>query len=184
MRNQNDNQLIDRIQNGDIRAFDQLYRLHRDWVRGILSRYTCDRDETDDLLQIVFLKVYQGLHRFRGEAAFTTWLTRIALNVCTTHIRTRRAQQTLRLALERAWPDQPPPATPEDHLLLNERRRIIRHHLQALPETQRKALYLRYMEDLPYREIGHRLCVPEGTVKIWLYRGRHHLRRLLAQPQM
>ena len=177
-----DFQLIHQVQNGDLNAFGRLYGLHQDRVRGIVSRYVRDRDEADDLLQVVFLKVYQGLDRFRGEAAFTTWLTRIAMNVCTTHLRTLRAQKTLHATFEQQG--RMPSPTPEDEWALKERRQMLTQHIQALPDSQRRALWMRYMEDLSYREIERRLHVPEGTVKIWLFRGRHRLRQALMQQQL
>lgn len=178
---ENDVELIDQVKAGNSNAFGQLYRLHQSRVRAVVGRYVKDRDETEDLIQVVFMKAFQGLRRFRGESAFTTWLTRIALNVGLSHLRSRRSRQNGMETVEQQMPEPVPTATPEDRVMKKERRQIVTQGIRSLPKLQRRALWLRYMKDLSYREIVHELNVPLGTVKIWLYRGRHQLKRELEK---
>ena len=70
---ENDVQLIHKIKAGDESAFGKLYYLHQNRVRAIVGRYVQDREEADDLMQVVFMKVFQNLRHFRGESAFTTY---------------------------------------------------------------------------------------------------------------
>ena len=177
----NDVQLINRINAGDESAFGKLYRLHQNRVRAIVRRYVQDRDEAEDLMQIVFMRVFQGLRLFRGKSAFTTWLTRIAFNVGRSHLRSRQSRQNGMATVAQQMPEPLPLATPEDHMMKRERRRLLTQGLGTLPKAQRRAMWLRYMKDLSYREIVQEMQVPLGTVKIWLYRGRHQLKRELEK---
>ena len=178
-RLESDVQLIHMIKAGDKSAFDRLYRLHQNRVRAIVRRYVQNRDEAEDLTQIVFMKVFQGLRLFRGESAFTTWLTRIAFNVGRSHLRSRQSQQNGMATVAQQMPEPIPFATPEDRIMKRERRQRLTQGLDTLPKAQQRALWLRYMKDLSYREIVQEMQVPIGTVKIWLYRGRHQLKRAL-----
>ena len=88
---ENDVQLIHMIKAGDKSAFGKLYYLHQNRVRAIVGRYVQDREETEDLMQVVFMKVFQSLRHFRGESAFTTWAN--------AHCHQRRAVTYLRSRL-------------------------------------------------------------------------------------
>lgn len=179
---ESDAALIDRALAEDDGAFEVLYRRHRDRVRAIVHRCTGKGDEAEDLVQVVFMKAFQGLADFRGQAAFSTWLTRIALNVCTSCLRTRRTQRNwvdeaddAVPALQARW-HPAPHEDPEAAMVRKERREIVMQGIQALPDRQREAVWLHYVRERSYGEIVAELKVPIGTLKVWLYRGRHRLR--------
>ncbi|MXZ10293.1 MAG: RNA polymerase sigma factor [Gemmatimonadetes bacterium] len=181
---ENDVQLIHMIKAGDKSAFGKLYHLHQNRVRAIVGRYVKDRDETEDLIQVVFMKVFQSLRHFRGESAFTTYLTRIAINVGRSHLRSRLSRKN---GLETIAQHQPEPitlTTPEDSIIQKERHQRLTQGLRTLPKAQQRAMWLRYIKELSYREIVWEMQAPLGTVKIWLHRGRHQLRRALEKQEV
>jgi len=181
---ENDMQLIHMIKAGDKSAFGKLYHLHQNRVRAIVGRYVKDRDETEDLMQVVFMKVFQSLRHFRGESAFTTYLTRIAINVGQSHLRSRLSRKN---GMETAARDMPEPitlTTPEDSVIKKERHQLLEQGLRTLPEVQQRAMWLRYIKELSYREIVWEMQAPLGSVKIWLHRGRHQLKRALEKQEV
>lgn len=177
---QHDQALIHQAQAGNKVAFNTLYQMHQARVRTLVAKYAQDTDDLEDLQQTVFVKAFLGIKRFRGDAAFTTWLTRIAINVGTTHLRSLRTQRNGQSKLEQL-PERPPENTPEDMTLKREQLRLVKRGIQSLPKPQRRAVWLRYMKDFSYQEIVQELNVPLGTVKIWLHRGKHQLRHELEK---
>ncbi len=178
---ENDVQLVHMIKAGDKSAFGKLYYLHQSRVRAIVGQYVQDRDETEDLMQVVFMKVFQSLRQFRGESTFTTWLTRIAINVGRSHLRSRLSRKNGMETAAQQMPEPIPLTTPEDSIIKKERHQLLAQGLRTLPQTQQRAMWLRYIKELSYREIVWEMRAPLGTVKIWLYRGRHQLKRALEK---
>ena len=178
-----DAKLIERALAGNEWAYTYLYRAHRDRVRALVHRCARNADETEDLVQMVFIKAFLGLAGFRGQAAFSTWLTRIAMNVCTSHSLSMRKRKNWLSEVEDAAPALQArwrPATHEDPeavMVRKERRQIVMRSIGALPERHREAVWLHYVGERSYHEIVEELQVPIGTLKVWLYRGRHQLRR-------
>ena len=180
---ENDVQLIHMIKAGDKRAFGKLYHLHQNRVRAIVGRYVKDRDETEDLMQVVFMKVFQSLRHFRGESAFTTYLTRIAINVGRSHLRSRLSRKNGLETIAQHLPEPITLTTPEDSIIQKERHQRLTHGLRTLPKVQQRAMRLRYIKELSYREIVWEMQAPLGSVKIWLHRGRHQLKRALEKQE-
>ena len=181
---ENDVQLIHMIKAGDKSAFGKLYYLHQNRVRAIVGRYVQDREETEDLMQMVFMKVFQSLHHFRGDSAFTTYLTRIAINVGRSHLRSRLSRKNGMETAARHMPEPITLTTPEDSVIQKERHQLLEQGLRTLPKAQQRAMWLRYIKELSYREIVWEMQAPLGTVKIWLHRGRHQLRRALEKQEV
>ena len=179
---ESDATLIDRALAGDEWAYTYLYRAHRDRVRALVHRSARNADETEDLVQLVFIKAFQGLAGFRGQAAFSTWLTRIAMNVRTSYSRSLRKRKNWLNEVEDAAPAlqarwyASPHEDPEAVLVRKERREIVMQSIRALPERHREAVWLHYVGERTYHEIVEELQVPIGTLKVWLYRGRNRLR--------
>lgn len=181
---ENDVQLIHMIKAGDKSAFGKLYHLHQNRVRAIVGRYVKDRDETEDLMQVVFMKVFQSLRHFRGESAFTTYLTRIAINVGRSHLRSRLSRKNGLETIAQHMPEPITLTTPEDSIIQKERHQRLTQGLRTLPKAQQRAMWLRYIKELSYREIVWEMQAPLGTVKIWLHRGRHQLKRTLEKQEV
>lgn len=167
--------MIHRAQNGDRSAFDALYRTYASRIYNLIAS-RAGIDEAEDLVQITFIRAFQKIHSFRGEAAFITWLTRIALNVCHSHWQARQARAA------RFNPVKDPEfipdtsSVPESQLHHKEYRALIREGIRTLPKQHQEAMWLRYVQDRSYEAITRTLQVPVGTVKTWLSRGRKQLR--------
>ncbi len=92
--------LVRRTLNGDAGAFNSLYKRHHARILATLIGRTRNRHDAEDLMQVTFLRAYRGLSGFRGEATFSTWLMQIALNVCTTHMRSKQARRSWHKTIE------------------------------------------------------------------------------------
>lgn len=178
----NEQETIEAVLSGDVEAFSGLVRANQARVRLICLAYLGRAQEADDAAQDVFVKAFQGLENFKGDASFETWIVRIADNHCLDLLRTKKRHRTESLdALLEAKgdafdgllsrmnsADNPPPYSPEDLDLLG---RIF----AALPEDDREILTLREVEELPYEEIATRLDCSLDAVKGRLKRARQTL---------
>jgi RNA polymerase sigma-70 factor, ECF subfamily len=172
-----DEDLVRRYLAGDAEAFAALVRRHEARIFNVCLRVVGDRDDAADAAQDTFLAALRKLDQFRGDAAFTTWLHRIAINACYDVLRRRRRQPLLRLAVEvgDTDPDVGPPMP--DHADEVVGTRDMARALAGVPEEFRVALVLADVEDLAYEEIANILDVPLGTVKSRVHRGRLALAR-------
>ena len=170
--------LVRRFLDGDTSAFEALVRRHEGRVYAVCLRILGDADEAADAAQDTFLTVLRKLDQFRGDAAFTTWLHRIAVNACYDVLRAKRRRPLLRLASDEPLPE-PGPAHP-DHGDEVAGTHDAAAALALIPEEFRVALVLADVEDLPYEEIARVLDVPVGTVKSRVHRGRIALARAMG----
>ena len=183
MTKDEETKLIKRALAGDQSAFSNLYDTYRTNVVSVVRRRANDPDVVDDLIQQTFIRAFRSLPRFRGDSAFGTWITRIAINVCLSHRRSEKIRKDWMELLEdleyakAAICDSSRWETPEDVVQRNERRDIVIRGINKLPERYRKAMLMRYVNDWSYEEITQALQVPMGTVKTWLNRARHQLGR-------
>jgi len=166
-------QLIHQAQTGNTKAFDALYHAHHAQIYNTV-RTRASANDVEDLVQITFIRAFERITAFRGASAFSTWLTRIALNVCNTHW--RKHQRAHYVTLETTDIIITDTETSDTHLQRAEYYALIMQGIQHLPEKHRKAVWLHYIMDHSYEDITQILQVPIGTVKTWLNRGRHDLR--------
>lgn len=179
-------QLIQRAQARDEAAFEQIMRLYADRLYNYLLRMVGNPTDAEDLLQEVFVRAYQGLPRFDGRASLSTWLYRIATNLCIDHQR-RRARRVPTVAYptyedengetvewEFADPNAPDPL---DALMRKELQQAVEHAIRQLSPKLRTVLLLYDVEGLSYEEIAHVLRIPIGTVKSRLNHARTQLQR-------
>ncbi len=171
-------------------SFDELFRHYQSMVFNLTLRILGDREEALDASQEVFFAIYRKLNRFRGEASLKTWIYRIAVNRAANRCRwwnrlRRRGTVSLDAHLGKdnsstlADTVQSAGDTPEEALLLQERRLEIERLLLRLPIQQRVAVVMRDIEGLSYEEIAESLQVSLGTVKSRIARGREELKRRL-----
>jgi RNA polymerase sigma-70 factor (ECF subfamily) len=163
-----DAELVRRFLAGDAQAFGDLVHRHERRVYAVCLRILGNAEDAADATQDTLLSVVRKLDGFRGDAAFTTWLHRIALNVCYDHL--RRAQR--RPVREHG---EPVP----DHADAVADERLVAAALAEVPEDFRIAIVLADMQDLSYEEIAKVLDLPIGTVKSRVHRGRIALARAL-----
>ena len=173
-----DEELVEACQAGESSAFDLLVARWEDKIRGASYRLLGSEDEARDAAQEAFLKAYKGLPAFKGEAQFSSWLYRIAVNLCRDRLRRRKGKTLVSLeALEDAGPVI---ATrePGAHELVEQLdlRRAVRRAIAELSEEQREVVILKEYQGLTFLEIAQALDLPVSTVKTRLYRGLGQLR--------
>ncbi|MBA2336712.1 MAG: sigma-70 family RNA polymerase sigma factor [Acidimicrobiia bacterium] len=163
--------LIERYVAGDMTAFDQLVRLHQDRVFGICLRMLRSRDAALDATQDTFVTLLRKADRYRAEAAFSTWLYRVTVNVCYDHLRRRQRRATDQLPDHH---DQPDPKAVEA-LESVELRPDVERALATLSDDFRAAVVLVDVQGLSLETAAQVLEVPVGTVKSRVFRGRRQL---------
>lgn len=176
-----DFQFVEAALAGQKEAFGQLVERYQDRLIHAISRYLGSVEEAHDVAQDAFVQAYTRLASFRGEAAFYTWLYRIAFNLAMTRVRRRRPMQSLDQAKDRLG-NEPIDlgATAETGILREEQARVVHMALGQVDEEFRQVLVLRELEGCTYDQISQILEVPVGTVRSRLYRARIQLRDHLA----
>lgn len=182
-----DQQLVERVQRGDKRAFDVLLKKYEHKVIKLISRYVKDSSEALDVAQEAFLKAYRALPTFRGESAFYTWLYRIAINTAKNYLVSQgRRPPTTDVELLDAehyngTAELKDFSTPEEFLLKDEVERTVVEALESLPDDLRTAITLRELEGLSYEEIAQAMVCPVGTVRSRIFRAREAINTRLDQ---
>ena len=175
-------ELIIRCQQGDEAAFEALIHLHEKKVYALCRRMCRSEDDALEAAQDAFLAVWRGIGSFRADAAFSTWLYRLAANACLDILRRRRKRDSdISLDDEESLlnPVDPTPQ-PEELTERGETRRAVREALLALPDDYREVLLLRETEQLSYAEIAEVTGLELGTVKSRISRARLALRNYLT----
>jgi RNA polymerase sigma-70 factor, ECF subfamily len=175
-----DEDLIRGFLAGDVGAFTELVTRHERRVYNLCLRVLGNRDDAADATQDALLTVVRKLHLYRGEAAFTTWLHRVAMNVCYDHLRKAQRRPLLRSAGAGDLPEPEPGPPIPDHADAVAGAHDVAEALALVPEDFRVALVLADVQDLPYEEIAKVLDVPLGTVKSRVHRGRLALAKALG----
>jgi RNA polymerase sigma-70 factor (ECF subfamily) len=195
---EDETELIRRSIGGDQLAFAQIVARYRVFVTSLAYRLCGDPAAADDIAQEVFVHVWQALPRFRGDAAFRTWLYRIASNASIEYLRRLRPTQSLdegdcgeqvASSGSNTWPRGGRMAdlaasdldAPESHVLRDEQRLAVQSAVLKLPMQARAALVLREYHNLSYKEIAVTLGIPIGTVMSRLNYARQWLRQELAR---
>jgi len=178
--------LVREAQRGSRAAFDMLVLKYQRRVERLLSRSVRDPADVADLCQETFLAAYRALPEFRGEAAFYTWIYRIAINAARRHRARQRPMESLDDDEGTFGTDAAPSddATPEALLASRQLALGLNEAVEALAEDQRRALLLREVDGLSYDEIADLMDCPPGTVRSRIFRAREavaaRLRPLLS----
>jgi RNA polymerase sigma-70 factor, ECF subfamily len=175
-----DKGMVEKVKNGDITAFEELYALYKMPVYGLCQRLTRNVMDAEDLTQEVFLRVYRQVHTFRGEAAFGSWLYRVTTNVVMMHLRKRHVEKRplniLELQNQLAQPVSQPGrdyrSDPVKHIAL------IRA-LCGLTKNRRTLVFLHDVQGLTHNEVAKSLGVTASTSKSRLYQAHRKLRDAL-----
>jgi RNA polymerase sigma-70 factor (ECF subfamily) len=183
---QTDQQLVERVQRGDKRAFDLLVLKYQHKIVGLVGRYIRDSDEVKDVTQEAFIKAYRALPRFRGESAFYTWLYRIAINTAKNYLvsRSRRPPDTDIDVSDGEFQTESAVLrdddTPEDSMATDQLEKVIFQSIDELPEELKVAVTLREFEGLSYEEIAEVMDCPVGTVRSRIFRAREAIEKSIA----
>ncbi len=184
-----DQQLVERVQKGDKRAFDLLVLKYQHKIFAVISRFIRDHSEVQDVAQDAFIKAYKALPNFRGESAFYTWMYRIAINTAKNYLVARnRRPPASDVEVDDAEFYSGNEAmhemnTPERNLLRDELQSVIDQAFRDLPEDLRMAVSLREIDGLSYEEIAETMECPIGTVRSRIFRAREAIDKRI-QPLM
>jgi RNA polymerase sigma-70 factor (ECF subfamily) len=175
-----DAECVRRLQRGETEAFEILVRRHEKTIFNLVYRMLGDYDEAAEISQEVFLSAFRAVGQFRGEANFSTWLYRIALNHASTRRKSLGARQQRMLPIETANPLSDPEPGPPEILEKQEIRERVQLALNQLDPEDAAVILLRDLQDVPYDEVARMLEIPVGTVKSRLHRARQALKARLA----
>jgi len=174
-----DQQLVERAQRGDKRAFELLVTKYQRKLGRLLSRLVRDPAEGEDVTQEAVIKAYRALPSFRGESAFYTWLYRIGINTAKNYLVAmgRRAPTSTGFDHEEAENFEDAEqlrdtATPENELIGKQIAETVNRAMDQLPEDLRTAITLREIDGLSYEEIADVMKCPIGTVRSRIFRAR------------
>jgi RNA polymerase sigma-70 factor (ECF subfamily) len=185
-----DQQLVERAQTGDKRAYELLVLKYQRKVERLLSRIIRDQAEIEDVSQEAFIKAYRALANFRGDSAFYTWLYRIAVNTAKNYLisQGRRAPTSTDFDAEEAEGFEEATglrdiATPDAQLMSKQIGEIVNKTIEALPDELRTAITLREIDGMSYEEIAQIMDCPIGTVRSRIFRAREAVAEQL-RPQL
>ena len=172
-----DQQLVQRSQRGDLRAFDLLVLKYQGRIAALVSRYVSDAGEVEDVTQEAFIKAYRALGKFRGDSAFYTWLYRIAANAAKNHLVAKGRRPGADATIEDAEGFDEggllsESASPEALAMGEELAEVVESALNELPDELKAALMLREFDGLSYDDIADVLGCPVGTVRSRIFRAR------------
>ncbi|SES84790.1 RNA polymerase, sigma-24 subunit, RpoE [Nitrosomonas marina] len=174
-----DQQLVERVQNGDKRAFDLLVAKYQRKLTRLLSQFIRDSSEVEDVVQEAFIKAYRALPSFRGDSAFYTWLYRIGINTAKNYLvsQGRKAPTLQGIDSDEAENYEEGGVlremhTPESELMSKQIAQTVNQTLEELPDELRTAIILREIEGLSYEEIANIMECPIGTVRSRIFRAR------------
>jgi RNA polymerase sigma-70 factor (ECF subfamily) len=171
-----DRTLVDACRSGRREAFDVIVERHQRQVYQLCYRFAGNHEDASDLAQDVFIRAYRGLHSFKGQSAFSTWLYRIAVNVCLNRVGARSQSWTTLEAFDQADTRQ---ERADVRVLRGERAAEVRAAIARLPKKQRAALILRVYHDLPHDQIAAIVGSSVGAVKANFFHALANLKKIL-----
>jgi RNA polymerase sigma-70 factor (ECF subfamily) len=192
-KGEEERQLVRLAQSGEEAAFEELIRRHQQRVFGLVSGILRRREDVEDVVQQVFLKVFVSLKRFDQRAAFSTWLYKISVNECWDYLRKKKVRPLVYEAdlseeqvsrLDGVVSADQPQASSSDRA---EARDLLERMMEKLPEQDRELLVLKEVEGFSVQELAEILELNVNTVKVRLFRARARLmdvyrRRLHSKP--
>lgn len=179
------NKQIKRVLKGDQDAFTDIVSLYQHRLYQVCYRMIGNKQEAEDIAQEAFVRAYTNLHTFDQKRKFSTWLYRIATNLCIDRIRKKKpdfyldAQVTGTDGLDMYSQIASSETLPEDQVEQMELQDRIQYEIKRLPDKYRSVIVLKYIEELSLQEISDILEMPLGTVKTRIHRGREALRKQL-----
>jgi RNA polymerase sigma-70 factor, ECF subfamily len=176
MRQESDEALVRRTKAGEAEAFSELARRHERVVYNLAYRFMRDATTAEDMAQEAFLKAFRLLGGFRGDSSFSTWLYRVTSSVCLTELAKRKRRAEVPLGPEREKDIGSTPA-PE----ATDVPELIRGCVAQLSKRYAEVITLYYIEEISYDEICQILNVPMGTLKTWMHRARHALKKVVEK---
>lgn len=180
------NKRIKQVLKGDQHAYSDIVSLYQQKVYQVCYRMLNNQHEAEDIAQEAFIRAYTNLHTFDLKRKFSTWLFRIATNLCIDRIRKKKPDYYLDAevagtdGLDMYSQISSTDRLPEEEIERMELQERIQYEISGLPEKYRTVIILKYIEELPLQEISEILDMPLGTVKTRIHRGREVLRKQLS----
>ncbi|MBE1553079.1 RNA polymerase sigma factor SigW [Sporosarcina limicola] len=181
------NKRINEVLKGNQDAFEEIVTLFQHRLYQVCYRMLSNTQEAEDIAQEAFVRAYINIHTFDQKRKFSTWLFRIATNLCIDRIRKKKPDyyldaevpgtEGLNMYSQIAAPGE----LPEEEVERMELQERIQYEIGRLPDRYRTVIILRYIEELPLQEIGDILELPLGTVKTRVHRGREALRKQMGK---
>ena len=165
---------------GDTSAFDVLVERHRRQVYQVCYRFVNNHEDASDLAQDAFLRAYRALHTFKGNSAFSTWLYRVAINVCLNRVSAKQAPTE---PLDQREHQDVRGELPDREVLRQEQAATVRAAIARLPKKQRATMILRMYHELPHDEIAAILGSSVGAVKANFFHALANLKKLLESTR-
>jgi len=185
MKNNNpeeDSLLIQRAQKGDTGAFNFLMTKYYPRVYASLFTFTKSKEDSEDLSQQTFIKVWKKINSFRGDSAFFTWVYRIAINLAKNHVvSSNYKKDKINISADAIEMDFASHANPETDLMHSQSLNNVRSFINGLPESLRTAFTLRESDGLSYEEISLITDTPIGTVRSRIFRARESVLEFISQ---
>ena len=177
-----DSLLIQRAQKGDTGAFNFLMTKYYPRVYASLFTFTKSKEDSEDLSQQTFIKVWEKINSFRGDSAFFTWVYRIAINLAKNHVvSSNYKKDKVNISADAIEMDFASHANPETDLMHSQSLNNVRSFINGLPESLRTAFTLRESDGLSYEEISLITDTPIGTVRSRIFRARESVLEFISQ---
>ena len=178
-----DQQLIERVLGGDASAFEHLFNRYRDSILQLYLQNTGGNiDDSNDLLQETFVKIYLNLQRYSDQYTFGQWIYTIARNTFIDYVRRKRDDtvsiDNLREAGGLSTWNEP---NPEERMITHQNRARIEAFLDRMSPRYKELIELRFFKEYSYEEIASHLNLPLGTVKTQIHRAREQLCRFILK---
>jgi RNA polymerase sigma-70 factor (ECF subfamily) len=182
-----DTKLMLRLKDGDQDAFRELVERHKLSVLNLCLRFAGNKADAEDLAQEVFIRIFQAAPNYEIKAAFTTWVYRIAVNLCLNHQRRKKILHFFSLnhkhspnsQVDDRQPEVPVSEHPDSEFERKELQQLVQDAIQSLPENQRTVIILHRYHELSYQEIAAVLDTTVSAVESRLHRAKQNLKKRL-----
>ena len=183
-----DQELLRRVLSGDAPAYEDLIRRHQGKIYGLIYNMTGNKEDTEDLVQDVFVKAYHSLAKFKGDSSFYTWVYRIGVNHTLNFLKKRRKYPQLSLddvdgGIERhpAYLELSARESPVRDASIGELQQKLNKALQTLSEKHRAVVVMHDIQGIPHEEIARTLKCSHGTIRSRLFYARQQLQSELSE---
>lgn len=178
-----DSEIINRIRSGETHLFEVIMRRYNQRLYRIQRSYISDEEIIKDTLQQTYINASENLDSFRGEAQFSTWLTRISINVALKHINKRKRYSKLQILHEKNLKKENHTLepSPEEAAIQSDYKELLEDVIDALPAKYRSVYIMREIEDMNTKETADCLNITESNVKVRLHRSKHLIHEALNQ---
>ncbi|NLY19277.1 MAG: RNA polymerase sigma factor [Clostridiaceae bacterium] len=170
--------LIDKTLNGDVKAFEEIIELYKNKLFSFLVKTTHSGQIAEELLQEVFIRAYNNLDKYNDEFMFSTWIFRIALNICRSYMKKQNKLREMPINEELSYMEADGTYNPEEAYEKAELRSEIIYLINKLKEKQRIPLILKYVKGFSYFEIGNIMGISEEAARMRVLRAKENICRM------